>query len=162
GSASPSTPSPPSTSIRRTTGASPRRCSRAESSVQPPTILVAEPVLAPRARSVLEQAGRVLDFASRAAFDSRLPRADALVAGLDVRFDGALLEQAARLRLLASRTSQLRHIDLEAAARLGVEVLFIDPADPVLQETSSTAEEAFALLLALARNLPWAFESTTR
>jgi len=130
--------------------------------VQPPTILVAEPVLAPRARAVLEQAGRVLDFESRASFDRRVAEADAILAGLEVRFDRALLERATRLRLLASRTSQLRHIDLEAATRLGVEVVFIDPADPVLQETSSTAEEAFALLLALARNVPWAFESTRR
>jgi D-3-phosphoglycerate dehydrogenase len=29
----------------------------------------------------------------------------------------------------------------------------------VLQETTSTAEEAWALLLALARNVPWAFDS---
>src|SRR5262245_8389914 len=127
-----------------------------------PTILVAESAFAPRARAVLEQAGRVLDFESRSSFDRRVAEANAIVAALEVRFDSALLERAERLRVLASRTSQLRHVDLEAARRRGVEVIFIDPSDPVLQEISSTAEEAFALLLALARNVPWAFESVKR
>ncbi len=128
--------------------------------MQQPTILVAESVFAPRARAVLEQAGTVLDFESPARFEEQLPQADAVVAGLEVRFDQPLLARADRLWLLASRTSQLRHVDLDEAHRRGIEILFIDPNDPVLHNTSSTAEEAFALLLALARNLPWAFEST--
>lgn len=125
-------------------------------------ILIAESTFAPSARLVLERAGTVLDFGSPEMFRERLPDADAVVAGLEVRFDRDLLAQAGRLRVIASRTSQLRHVDLDAAAARGVEVIFIDPKDPLLQETSSTAEEAFALLLALARNLPWAFESAKR
>jgi D-3-phosphoglycerate dehydrogenase / 2-oxoglutarate reductase len=123
------------------------------------TILVAERVFAPRAREVLATAGRVVDFDS---FDERLPEADAIVAGLEVTFGAELLARAPRLRVLASRTTQLRHIDLDEAARRGIVILSINADDPVLQQTSSTAEEALALLLALARNVPWAFDSVKR
>lgn len=127
-----------------------------------PTILVAESVFAPSARAILEQVGSVLDFESFSQFVKRLPEADAVVAGLEVRFDAELLDRAPRLRVIATRTSQLRHLDLEEAERRGIEIIFIRPDDPLLQITSSTAEEAFALLLALARNVPWAHESVKR
>jgi D-3-phosphoglycerate dehydrogenase / 2-oxoglutarate reductase len=124
-----------------------------------PTILVAERAFSPRALEVLAEAGRVVEFDE---FARQLAQADAIVAGLEVTFDAETLARAPRLRVIASRTTQLRHIDLEEAARRGIEVLSIEADDPVLQETSSTAEEAFALLLALARRLPWAFDSVKR
>ncbi len=116
-------------------------------------ILLAEP-FAPSARAVLERVGEV------AAWDeSRLPDAEAVVTGLEVHLRKPLLERMPRLRVIASRTSQLRHLDLEEARRRGIEVLSIEPDAPALQETSSTAEETFALLLALVRNVPWAFDA---
>ena len=121
-----------------------------------PTILVAESTLTEAARAELEGVGEVVPFER---FEEELPRADAILAGLELELDGAVLERAPRLRVIATRTSQLRHIDLDEAARRGVEVLFIEPDDPLLRATSSTAEETFALVLALARNVPWAFES---
>jgi D-3-phosphoglycerate dehydrogenase len=127
-----------------------------------PTILIAESSFAPAARTILAEAGSVLDFESRDRFVERLPEADAIVAGLEVQFDADLLSRASRLSAIATRTSQLRHVDLDEAKRRGIEVIFILPDDPVLQATSSTAEEAFALLLALARNVPWAFDSLKR
>jgi D-3-phosphoglycerate dehydrogenase / 2-oxoglutarate reductase len=120
------------------------------------TILIAESRFDPEARAVLAAAGEVVDFDT---FDERLPDADALVAGLEVAFTADVLARAPRLRVIASRTSQLRHVDLDEAKRRGIDVLFIDPQDPLLQETSSTAEEAWALLLALVRNVPWAFDA---
>ena len=127
-----------------------------------PTILIGESSFAPAARAILAQVGSVLDFDSPGRFVERLPEADAVVAGLEVQFDADLLGRALRLRAIATRTSQLRHVDLDEAKRRGIEVIFIGPDDPVLQATSSTAEEAFALLLALARNVPWAFDSLKR
>jgi D-3-phosphoglycerate dehydrogenase len=121
-----------------------------------PTILVAESTFSEAARAELERVGEVVPFER---FDEELPRAEAILAGLELELDGAVLRRAPQLRVIATRTSQLRHIDLDEAARRGVEVLFIEPDDPLLQATSSTAEETFALVLALARNMPWAFES---
>jgi D-3-phosphoglycerate dehydrogenase / 2-oxoglutarate reductase len=121
-----------------------------------PTILLAESRFSEAARAELERVGEVVPFER---FEEELPQADAIVAGLELELDGAVLARAPRLRVIATRTSQLRHIDLEEAKRRGIEVLFIEPADPLLHATSSTAEETFALVLALVRNLPWAFDS---
>jgi D-3-phosphoglycerate dehydrogenase len=122
--------------------------------VSRPTILIGESRFADSARRVLAAAGDVVDDA---AFDERLADADALVVGLERRLDAALLQRAARLRVIATRTSQLRHLDRDEAERRGIAVLFVEPDAPALQETASTAEETMALLLALVRNVPWAF-----
>jgi D-3-phosphoglycerate dehydrogenase / 2-oxoglutarate reductase len=127
--------------------------------VRRPTILVGESQFAPSARAVLERAGDVLDFGTIADFTERLPRADAVVVGLELHLRGELLARAERLRVIASRTSQLRHLDALEAERRGIEILSIEADAPPLRETSSTAEETMALLLALVRNIPWAFDS---
>jgi D-3-phosphoglycerate dehydrogenase len=121
-----------------------------------PTILIGESRFADSARRLLEPAGDVVEFAR---FHDRLPEADAIVVGLELRLDAGLLARAERLRVIATRTSQLRHLDREAAASRGIDVLFIEPDAPTLQATASTAEETIALLLALVRNLPWAFDA---
>ena len=124
-----------------------------------PLILLGESRFAPSARAVLERAGEIVDFESPEAFAARLPEADAVVVGLEVHLRGELLARAERLRVIASRTTQLRHLDVDEARRRKIAVLSIEADAPALQETSSTAEEAFALLLALVRRIPWAFDS---
>jgi len=116
-------------------------------------ILLAEPV-ADSARRVLEQVGTVVEWD-----EDRLGDADAVLTGLDVHLRKPLLDRMPRLRVIASRTSQLRHLDLDEARRREIAVLSIDPDAPALRETPSTAEETWALVLALARNLPWAFDA---
>jgi phosphoglycerate dehydrogenase-like enzyme len=120
------------------------------------TILIAESRFAPAARAELERVGEVVPFDR---FGDELPRADAIVAGLEVELDRALLDRAPRLRTIATRTSQLRHIDLDETRRRGIEILSLAPGDGPLPSTTSTAEEAFALALALVRNIPWAFDA---
>ena len=124
-----------------------------------PTILVGESRFADPARAVLEGAGEVIDYESRDAFVARLPEADAVVVGLEVHLRDELLARADGLRVIATRTSQLRHIDLDEAERRGIAVLSIEPQAPVMQQTTSTAELAIGLLLSLVRNIPWAFDS---
>ncbi len=121
-----------------------------------PTIQLAEAAVAASARAVLAEVGEVAELDS---LDERIGQAEALLAGLELTLDKPLLDRAPRLRVIASRTTQLRHVDLEEARRRGIAVLFVEPDAPALLETTSTAEEAFALLLAVVRNLPWAFDS---
>ena len=120
------------------------------------TILLAESRFAPAARMELEAIGEVVPFDR---FEAELPRAEAIVVGLELELDRTVLDRAPRLRVIATRTSQLRHIDVAETRRRGIEVLRIDPDDPVLRETSSTAELTLALLLGLVRKLPWAFDA---
>lgn len=124
-----------------------------------PTILLGESFFADSARRLLEEVGDVLDFGDRATFDERLPRADALVVGLEIMLPGSLLARATRLRVIASRTSGLGHIDVDEASRRGIAVLSHDADAPTLRATSSTAELTMALLFSLVRNIPWAFDS---
>jgi D-3-phosphoglycerate dehydrogenase len=119
-------------------------------------ILLAEP-FADEAREVLAGVGEVVDWD-----EARLGEADAVVTGLEIHLRKPLLDRMPKLRVIASRTSQLRHLDLAETERRGIELLSIDADAPALQETSSTAEETFALLLALVRNVPWAFDSVKK
>jgi D-3-phosphoglycerate dehydrogenase len=130
--------------------------------VSRPTILLGETPIAPSALAALERVGDVAAYDGPGRFTERLPEADAVVVALNLRLDAALLARAERLRVIATRTSQLRHLDLEEAARRGIAVLSIESDAQPLRETSSTAEEALALLLALVRNVPWAFDALKR
>ncbi|HEX5449970.1 MAG TPA: NAD(P)-dependent oxidoreductase [Gaiellaceae bacterium] len=119
-------------------------------------ILVAESRFAPQALEVLGEAGEVELCTDLAA---RVEEADAVLVALEIPLTRELLDRAGRLRVIATRTSQLRHLDVAEAERRGIAVLSIEAGAPALQQTNSTAEEAIALLLALVRNVPWAFDA---
>lgn len=74
--------------------------------------------------------------------------ADGLLCLLTDRIDAALLAQATRLRVIASCSVGVDHIDLAAATKRGIPVGY---TPGVLTET--TADLAFALLLAAARRI---------
>lgn len=79
----------------------------------------------------------------------RTRRADGLLCLLTDRVDEALLEACPRLRAISSYSVGVDHIDLRAASRRGLPV---GHTPGVLTET--TADLAFALLLAAARRVP--------
>src|SRR5438445_3907486 len=106
-----------------------------------PTVLLGEPDFSPAAVRVLEDWADVVRFEH---FDRRLPEADAVVLGLTRAFRRADLDRAAQLRVIATRTSGLDHVDVEDALRRGIEILRNEPEAPALAATSSTAELAFA------------------
>lgn len=124
-----------------------------------PQILLGESMFSDAARSVLAASGDVLEFESLERLMQRLPEADAIVVGFEVSLQKPVLDQADRLRVIATRTSRLTHIDVAEAQRRGIAVLSNEPEAPALVATSSTAELAMAMTLALARRLPWAFDS---
>ena len=117
-------------------------------------ILVAESRFAPQALAVLGEDAEICTDLS-----ARIEEADAVLVALEIPLTRALLDRAQRLRVIATRTSQLRHLDVAEAERRGIAVLSIEADAPALQQTNSTAEEAIALLLALVRNVPWAFDA---
>lgn len=80
---------------------------------------------------------------------ARLARADGLLCLLTDRIDAALLARAPRLRALSSVSVGVDHIDRVAATARGLPV---GHTPGVLTET--TADLAFALLLAAARRIP--------
>lgn len=91
-----------------------------------------------------------------------LPEFDAYFATLHVRAEADMMERAKRLRVIATPTTGLDHIDLAAAARRNVTILSLKDDTEFLDRITATAELAWGLLLATVRRLPWAFEAARR
>jgi D-3-phosphoglycerate dehydrogenase len=62
------------------------------------------------------------------------------------------LEVAPSLRWVVSPTTGLDHLDLDALARAGVEVISLRGARELLDQVHATAEHAWGLVLALVRH----------
>ena len=129
-----------------------------------PRILNAEPDrYSARARAALEEVADVTEEAlDREALLRELHGYDALIVRLGHRVDAELLDAASRLRAVATATTGLDHIDLEAAGTRGVEVLSLHGESDFLRSVVATAEHTWALLLALRRRIPAAAASVQR
>lgn len=82
-----------------------------------------------------------------------------LVVRLGLRVDDAVLAAGRQLRVVATPTTGLDHIDLAAAERRGITVLSLKGERAFLDQVYATAEHTFALLLSLIRCIPVAFEA---
>ena len=105
---------------------------------------VAEVVSLPADQSVLLE--RIFEF-------------DAYLASLQVRVTREVLERAERLRVIATPSTGLDHIDVPFAESRKVVVLSLRHDTEFLDSITATAELAWALLLATVRRLPWAFDA---
>ena len=90
---------------------------------------------------------------------SRLSEIDVLIVRLSNQIDRAILDSAPRLKVIVTATTGLDHIDTACAAERGVVVLSLKGETDFLRSIPATAEHTWGLLLALARNLPWAYQS---
>jgi D-3-phosphoglycerate dehydrogenase / 2-oxoglutarate reductase len=117
-------------------------------------ILVTIPNITPEALTLLEGAGEVLVVSpERKAVMEAIPDCDAAFIGLGVVFDKELLSRAPLLKVIATATTGLDHIDLMEAEKRGVEVLSLRGEDAFLDTITGTAELALAFMLSLARRL---------
>jgi D-3-phosphoglycerate dehydrogenase len=125
-----------------------------------PRILNAEAeAYAPEALAALEEVAEVeAGQLDREALLARLPDADALIVRLGHRVDAELLAHGPHLRAVATATTGLDHIDLEAAAARHIEVLSLRGEVEFLDGIHATAEHTWALLLALVRQVPAAID----
>lgn len=118
-------------------------------------VLIAEPDgFTDEAVDVLRRVADVDRKAIRAeelawAFDTY----DVIWLRLGHRIDAALVEGAQRCRFIANAVTGLDHIDLDACAKKGIEVLSLRGERAFLREVRATAELAVALALALPRHL---------
>jgi D-3-phosphoglycerate dehydrogenase / 2-oxoglutarate reductase len=80
--------------------------------------------------------------------------ADILWVRLRHRIDAEIMAVAPQLRLIATPTTGLNHIDLKAAENLGVGVLSLRGETEFLKEIPATAELTVALMLTLLRHVP--------
>ena len=75
------------------------------------------------------------------------------------RIDELLMERARKLRFIATASTGTNHIEMEEAKRRGIKVISLTTDYKVISRISSTAEHAFAMMLAVIRNITPAFES---
>jgi D-3-phosphoglycerate dehydrogenase / 2-oxoglutarate reductase len=113
-------------------------------------ILVADPIAADGVQR-LRAAGDVdvVTGLDEAALIARIAGYDALVVRSETKVTAAVLDSAARLRVVGRAGVGVDNIDIEAATRHGVLVLNAPTGN-----TIAAAEHAVAMMLALARNIP--------
>jgi len=117
----------------------------------------------PEVRQILEHAGRVHYIPADPEALARAVRdADAYYASMHVQLTGAMIEQAAKLRAIATPSTGLDHIDLDAARAHGIAVLSLKDDRTLLDRITATAELTWALILACARRFPEAFDMVRR
>jgi D-3-phosphoglycerate dehydrogenase len=88
--------------------------------------------------------------------------ADVYYASLAVRADKEVIAAGNKLRAIATPSTGLDHIDLDAAAARGIEILCLKYDRAFLDSVTATAELAWALLLAVVRRIPGAFDAAKR
>ncbi len=94
------------------------------------------------------------DKMSRDETRAALPDADALIIRSSTKADADLLQAADKLKVIARAGVGVDNVDLDAATAKGIVVMNTPGGN-----TISTAEHAFALMLALARQIPQAHQS---
>lgn len=88
-----------------------------------------------------------------------LAEVETCFAPLGYAFDRAKMMKSPRLRAIVTNTTGVPHIDMEAAAERGVEVISLKDEQDFLAGITPTAEHAWGMLLALIRRTPWAHEA---
>ena len=122
-------------------------------------ILNAEPEdYSEEAFQVLQSIGEVVaEPVSQDCLAERVQGFDALIVRLHLRVTEEILAAADQLRVVVTATTGLDHIDLESAKKRGIKVVSLFGETEFLRTIPATAEHTWALLLALVRQIPWAF-----
>jgi D-3-phosphoglycerate dehydrogenase len=87
---------------------------------------------------------------------------DVYLASLQAQLDAAAIDAAGRLKVIATPSTGLDHIDVAAAKRRGIPIVCLKDDIEFLNRLTATAELAWALLLSVMRRLPWAVQAAHR
>ncbi len=84
---------------------------------------------------------------------------DIIMVQLGLNLHKDVLDRAKNLKVIATSTTGLDHIDIVYAKEKGIAVISLRGEDAFLRTITGTAELAFGMLIDLARRSPWAFNS---
>lgn len=84
--------------------------------------------------------------------------ADIIVLRLAYKIDASWLDKMPNLKVIATPTTGLNHVDVAEAKKRGVKIISLRGRTSFLKYIPSTAEKTMALLMASVRKLPWAFD----
>src|ERR1017187_6584767 len=120
------------------------------------TVLVAEPLAEAAVALLKSQPGWNVIVSSPKEYSNHLAEADALIVRSAVQVNQSVLDKAPRLRVIGRAGVGVDNVDLEAATAAGVLVMNTPGGNAI-----SVAEHTRALMLAMARRIPEATQSTT-
>lgn len=120
------------------------------------TVLVAEPLAEAAIAHLKSQPGWNVIVSSPKEYANHLAEADALIVRSAVQVNQSVLDKAPRLRVIGRAGVGVDNVDLEAATAAGVLVMNTPGGNAI-----SVAEHTLALMLAMARRIPEATQSTT-
>tara|TARA_B100000676_G_C17955453_1_gene774460 strand:- start:60 stop:974 length:915 start_codon:yes stop_codon:yes gene_type:complete len=101
-----------------------------------------------RGISILENIGEIYEnFSINKREDITI-----LIVGLDKKIDFKILDLYPNLKLIASPTTGLDHIDVDETNLRGIKIISLKGERSFLETLSSTAELAFGLIISLSRN----------
>lgn len=84
---------------------------------------------------------------------------DVLVVRIGLDINKVVIGSGKNLKIIATATTGLNHIDVSCATQKGIQVLSLKDEVDFLDMITSTAELAFGLMIDLMRLSPWAFDS---
>jgi D-3-phosphoglycerate dehydrogenase len=105
----------------------------------------------------LKKIGKVKIVRNKEMLAKEITNADVLVVRIETKIDRQILEHTSKLKIIASATTALNHIDTDFAKEKGIKILNLNGAN-----TISTAEHTIALMLSLSRKIPWAHNSLNK
>src|ERR1019366_8717771 len=120
------------------------------------TVLVAEPLAEAAVALLKSQPGWNVIVSSPKEYSNHLAEEDALIVRSAVQVNQSVLDKAPRLRVIGRAGVGVDNVDLEAATAAGVLVMNTPGGNAI-----SVAEHTLALMLAMARRIPEATQSTT-
>ena len=88
--------------------------------------------------------------------DEALSRAEVLMAPLGHPVDRAKMDRCPNLKVIASSTLSVPHVDLDEAARRGIAVVHLGAERQFMWKVTPTVEVAWGLIIALTRHMPLA------
>lgn len=90
--------------------------------------------------------------------DEILKKANIIVLRLAYKIDSSWMDKMPNLKIIATPTTGLNHVDVNEAKKRGIEIICLKGRSGFLKYVPSTAEATMGLILASVRNLPWAFD----
>jgi lactate dehydrogenase-like 2-hydroxyacid dehydrogenase len=91
--------------------------------------------------------------------DKVLQNADVVMAPLGFNFDRGKIDRCPNLKIIASSTLRVPHVDVEYAHSKGIKVCHLGNQKKLLETITSTAELTWGLIIALTRRIPWAHKT---
>ena len=129
-----------------------------------PVVLITESDgMSSQARHDLEQVGYVIaaSIVDRSELLTAVKAAAVLWVRLRHRIDAEVIASAPNLAVIATPTTGLDHIDVNAADRANVEILSLRDAGSFLDDVRATSELTLGLMLSLLRRIPQATRDVT-